>query len=542
MTHFVPFPNIGLAEAKDISIHLNPIQKHFTQLEETDFAEAKPLLQPLLHVVCLVWSRSRYYCQSSKLTVLLRQICNLLIHQAKRFLDPSSIFHTDIDEAMQRLTLCMQTLRQFRAQFDDYKENLDPFFLPHSRSPLYWTFHPNAVFARFNAFLERLHTIQWFFCTVIEFLKLEKVEIGGLKGRQLSSKITAIYVDFNQHFASFASKTYDVLDPDDSTFDQDFAIFQERILELDMKLAAILCQAFDDCHNLESVFKLVSIVGSVLDRPKIKEEFTNKYGEVLQMLEREMECCEAIYAAQMKCRRENGENTFANRSMPTVSAALRWCKQLATRITAPIKSFKTLQHAITKCEMAQRLYERYDTLMEALGMLEHTMFNEWTCEVAGQIDVNLQKSLIERQGGSNLLMLNFSAELFVILREVHYLSLMGKDGVPAEGIAFAQKNDMFRNFTVNLEKTIDWYNGVSDQGLLMLQCFSVISSFRQQIVRHSTDVELKLIKTEIEEIDQSVLIGINELSWNSESKIAANCNQISHSFSIHFRSQISWTI
>lgn len=100
-----------------------------------------------------------------------------------------------------------------------------------------WTFHPNAVFERFNAFLDRLHTIQWFFYTVIEFLKLEKVEIGGLKGRILSGRITAVSLEFNQCFSSFASKTYDVLNPDDESFKGDFLKFQERILELDMKLA-----------------------------------------------------------------------------------------------------------------------------------------------------------------------------------------------------------------------------------------------------------------------------------------------------------------
>lgn len=168
----------ALAEARDISIHLNPLQKHFSQIEETDFAEAKPLLEPLMHIICMVWSRSRYYCQSSKITVLLRQICNLLIHQvwkhsissligfsmiqctlhmalcfdfkilfffslsfpqfygvkAKRFLDPSTIFHTDIDEAMQRITQTMQTLKHFRALFDKYKEKLDTYFIANQRS------------------------------------------------------------------------------------------------------------------------------------------------------------------------------------------------------------------------------------------------------------------------------------------------------------------------------------------------------------------------------------------------------------------------
>ena len=82
--------------------------------------------------------------------------------QAKRYLDPSSIFHSDIDEAMQRLTLCIQILKFFRELFDYYKDNIVEFF-PEAddRPPNHWTFHPNSVFSRFNAFFERLSTIQW---------------------------------------------------------------------------------------------------------------------------------------------------------------------------------------------------------------------------------------------------------------------------------------------------------------------------------------------------------------------------------------------
>lgn len=87
----------------------------------------------------------------------------LLSLQAKRYLDPSSIFHSDIDEAMQRLTLSIQILKFFRELFDYYKERLAAFFTePEERPPILWTFHPNSVFKRFNAFLERLTTIQWY--------------------------------------------------------------------------------------------------------------------------------------------------------------------------------------------------------------------------------------------------------------------------------------------------------------------------------------------------------------------------------------------
>lgn len=358
-----------------------------------------------------------------------------------------------------------------------------------------------------------------FFSTVIEFLKLEKVEIGGLKGRQLSGKITAIYTDFNQYFSSFASKTYDVLDPDDATFDQDFAIFQQRILDLDMKLAAVLCQAFDDCHNLESVFKLISIVGSVLDRPKIKEEFTNKYSEVLDMLDEEITGCEKIYEHQISYKREHGY-LFTDRNMPAVTASLRWIRQLSARVSAPVKQFQVLQHPISKCEQALKLYERYETLMKALGVFEETTFSEWTENVPGQIEANLKKSLINRRKNDNTLLLNFSPELFAILREVHYLKLMGKDGMPDVGIEFAEKNDMYRGFTLNLEKTIDWYNTV---GTLIFRSLKIVQSLTSylkfQIIHKSTKVELKLIRKEIDDIDKAIETGVSELSWNSSSEM-----------------------
>lgn len=297
-----------------------------------------------------------------------------------------------------------------------------------------------------------------FFCTVIEFLKLEKVEIGGLKGRQLGSKITAIYVEFNQYFTAFSSKTYDVLDPDDPMFNRDFIVFQDRILELDMKLAAILSQAFDDCYNLESIFKLINIVGSVLDRPKIKQEFTNKYSEVVVMLEEEITTCENIYTFQMQYHMVNGY-LFVDRSFPTITGGLRWIQQLGARISAPIGHFRSLKHPISKSEAANSLYARYETLINNLGLFEKELMNSWTRKVPTQIEHYLKESLITRTR-DGLLILNFSPELFAILREAHYLTQMNRCDIPAEGIQLAANNELYRNFTLNLEKTIDWYNRV----------------------------------------------------------------------------------
>lgn len=125
------------------------------------------------------------------------------------------------------------------------------------REPELWTFEPIAVFVRLDKFIARLKTIQEFFNTVLEFAKLEKVEIGGIKGRILSCRVTGISADFQNEFTEFINKCTGVLDPDDENFTDNYNYFCDRVNEADLKLAAILCEAFDDCSNLESLFKVI---------------------------------------------------------------------------------------------------------------------------------------------------------------------------------------------------------------------------------------------------------------------------------------------
>ena len=51
------------------------------------------------------------------------------------------------------------------------------------------------------------------FKTAQDFLRLEKVEIGGVKGKALSGKVVKIFEDFREEFEKFNNKKYDPLDP-----------------------------------------------------------------------------------------------------------------------------------------------------------------------------------------------------------------------------------------------------------------------------------------------------------------------------------------
>ena len=67
----------------------------------------------------------------------------------------------------------------------------------------------------------------------MDLLRLEKVEIGGVKGKALSSRVVKIFDEFKDEFEKFSNKKYDPLDPKSEVnyfqnFSQNFSL--ENIL------------------------------------------------------------------------------------------------------------------------------------------------------------------------------------------------------------------------------------------------------------------------------------------------------------------------
>lgn len=161
-------------------------------------------------------------------------------------------------------------------------------------------------------------------------------------------------------------------------------------------------------------------------------------------------------------------------------------------------------------EDAKMLIERFESLLQSLADFEKSVFDEWTEKVPHQIEVNLEKPLIIRREKDRCLVLNFNGQLFSIMKEVHNLKLMDKEGIPQVAIDFSAKSETYRSYTLSLEKTIDFYN---------------------QILTQRPPCELELILNEIKDIDVLLETGISELTWNSEGIINIRFFTFDRSFS-----------
>ncbi|CAH1639911.1 unnamed protein product [Spodoptera littoralis] len=333
--------------------------------------------------------------------------------------------------------------------------------------------------------------------SVLEFQKLEKIEIGGMKGRVLGGQIREISAEFDAYFTGFASKSYDVLDPDDETFNEDFKAFQENIIDLDLKLSTVLVESFDNCTTLESIFKLIDVVGSVLDRPLISKEFTAKYVEIIVMLEEEINTCEELFNEQSN-RLEKYGMMEVDAYLPPIAGGLLFMTTLAARITKPIASFRNLPHPIKGTDEAKKIFIRHEELIEKINEFKRKYFYDWTLTVSKIIEETTNNMILARQGSD--LVLNFHPMLLDILKEVHHLRSNDqyKDMLPADALAIFEKQETYRQYRINLGITIDWYN---------------------QIRKNSQKVEFDLVEDEIKAIDQRIEMAQNKLNWNSNVEI-----------------------
>jgi dynein heavy chain len=187
-----------------------------------------------MHTILLIWNYSEHYNTPSRLVVLIREICNAIIKACCGKINGEEIFGFiqggEFSEARDKLQLCIDVCYKFKDAYFDYK----------AQSKNQWKITTNALFVRLDSFLERCQDIVHFVQTIIQFNKINKIEIGNTKGRTLTASVVAILEEFTKTNDEFMQVKYDIMDIEQRQFDDDFYKFRHRIKELERRLASIL--------------------------------------------------------------------------------------------------------------------------------------------------------------------------------------------------------------------------------------------------------------------------------------------------------------
>lgn len=234
-----------------------------------------------------------------------------------------------------------------RTQYHEYKARLKEFAVPET-TPIYWTFRPKDIFERYELFLIRLSHVREILVTANEFMKLERVEIGGLKGRVISRKIQEIFDEFRDKiYKCWREIKFDPLDvnPKLRDFDKEKKHFTDKTNVLELKLAVQFKQAFEDCSNLDQLIKLVHILGSLLARPLIAKQVGEKLQTLMHLFNNDLDLIKECFDIGMrKFENEGLAAVPVDEGYPPVSGTLMWVHKLKSRIERPATDITMLDY------------------------------------------------------------------------------------------------------------------------------------------------------------------------------------------------------
>ncbi|XP_049715503.1 dynein axonemal heavy chain 9 isoform X4 [Elephas maximus indicus] len=483
----------ALTEAQDIHAHLMPLHRHLETIQSVEFPKVKPRLRPLLHVVCLIWATCKDYRSPGRLTVLLQEICNLLIQQASTYLSPEDLLRSDVEESQRKLQVVADTLSFFKEVFKDRRENLRTYF-KENQEVREWDFQSSLVFVRLDGFLGRLHLVEDLLRTTLDFHKLEKLEFSSIRGNALSQQVRRMYDEFQDMYRVFSESSYDCLDPQRMEFENDISEFNRRVEDLDRRLGTVFIQAFDDVPGLEHAFKLLDIAGNLLERPLVAQDVCDKYLVLIRMFSQDLDVVRMIYNQHVQ---EEAELGFApvHKNMPAVAGGLRWVQELRQRIQGPVSNFRHLTHPCMESAEGKRMIQKYEDTLSLLEKYETRLYENWCQTVSEKSQYNLSQPLLKRDPETKQITVNFNPQLISVLKEMSYLEPRQMKHIPETAAAMFSSKDFYRQLVANLELMASWYN---------------------KVMRTLLEVEFPLVEDELQDIDGRLRAAEETLNWKTE--------------------------
>jgi dynein heavy chain len=264
-------------EANDNQCFLSTLKEFFDKFKDPsfEFIRLQEIFAPMMHNIYLIYRHSGFYKTPTRLVVLIREICNAIITKAYDYINgemvSSMIGSQETSEACERLQNTIDIGIKFKEAYFEYK----------AKSNGEWKLTLNALFVRLDLFIERCHDIFHLTSTILQFNKLERIELGGTKGATLTDTIRQIHAEFQTAVDAYKGLPYDTMDINEKSFDDDFYNFRNKIKELERRLASVITQGFDDNDTLTGKFRLLESFEIILSRPIIQDELEKKHSLLL---------------------------------------------------------------------------------------------------------------------------------------------------------------------------------------------------------------------------------------------------------------------
>ncbi|XP_014680671.1 PREDICTED: dynein heavy chain 5, axonemal-like [Priapulus caudatus] len=410
-------------EAKDNVRFLYTIDDCCEPLYSNNPLQIVASLPGLMNAVRMVFTISRYYNTSERMTSLLVKVTNQMITSCRNYVtnfDVDTVWSQPREELFQKIDACGSLHQAYRNNYEKTRKTVAA-----AGSKQSFEFSESYIFGKFDTFVRRLNKVVQMFQLIETYSCLERCHIDGVE---------VIVGRYRAAVSSMKKKTYDFLDHRKQEFDEDFAEFEKNICDVHVQLRAFIGERFTGLHTTRAALQFLSIVER-LGLPELGQE--ERYAAALTMYGRELDMVSKLYMRQRL-------QPPLERDVPPVAGKIQWVRQLHRRIEEPMNVFREKPDLLARGEAA-RIVKVFNRVGKAFFEYELLYYGAWIQQL-DVVKTYLQRPLLVWDSESREMLVNMDADVFMVIRECECMVRMGLE-IPHAGKQLkASKGDLRRKY------------------------------------------------------------------------------------------------
>ncbi|XP_052089132.1 uncharacterized protein LOC127725852 isoform X10 [Mytilus californianus] len=276
----------------------------------------------------------------------------------------------------------------------------------------------------------------------------------------------------------------DVESKDRDRFDMYYNNFAEIVQEQEKLLSAYLNVIFMRKMKTQQGLDIITRFGPVQGRPGIRTTIAEKFVEIFNWYETDLEEVQRIYETHK-------ESPQMVRNAPPAAGAIHWSRQLLKRIEDPMKVFRD-NRAINQLGDFSRIVKIYNRLATALVTFESLWFAQWKNRIE-HAKAGLRATLFINHPNTGEILVNTDERVLELIHEAKWLTRLGIQ-IPDSATAIMQQESRFKSYKSHLELVLHEYKET---------CKCIPESLQNLFTPHTKYVEEQLQP------------GLTTLAWNS---------------------------
>lgn len=471
-------------ESKDNVKYLYTLERFCEPLYRSDPLGMIPAIPGLINAIKMIYSISRYYNTSERMTSLFVKITNQMITSSKDFVyagGESKIWDLDRQVLVQRLMECMKLNEAYQRCFHEIKKKLQ-----ETPSEKQFDFSEMYIFGKFDAFCKRIQKVIEMFNIIEKFALLESLGVEGIDG---------IARRFANILAQLQRKPYDILDHRKLEYDSDFTNFKKQVAEQEASIQLFIDGSFEHIQSTEQSLTLLSKFSKITD---MQLDLESKYHAVFSHYTRkDLEGVRKLY-------QKFKDAPIVPRNTSPVAGSIAWARQLYRRIETPMRHFKDNTFVLDSVD-AKKHIRNYNKLARALIEFELLWYRSWF-GIVEQAKTGLQATLLVVSHEGQVYV-NFDPQILQLIKETKHMQRLGLD-VPVSVMNISRKELYYKNL----------YNGLYR---ILQEKKSILNRVNVQLA--------KAMAPYIDDLDRILQPGLTALTWTSlnlDDYINANNRQL----------------